>query len=201
MPEKKVPSLRHALQMWLQLFVFIAFCITFGLSYFFQTKTAKNLEALHAASHLDYIGNQIKYIENDLNDLKAELSNGLLEKARIFSLILKDVPSLVHNKKFLSEWSRTAEIKEVSILDENGVVIEAFPERFIGTDFKELDFLHPYLPLIVLFCRSPFAPYRRGDCPFFFEFGECLVHFFAVGIEDFCNLACRNGFARLAHCL
>lgn len=148
MIEKNIPSLRRALQMWLQLFVFIAFCFSFGLSYFFQTRTAQNMEALHAASHLDYICNQIKYIEYDLNDLKDELSEGLLEKARIFSLILKDVPSLLHNKKFLSEWSRTAEIKEVSIVDENGVVIESFPEGVIGTDFKELDFLKAYMSLI-----------------------------------------------------
>lgn len=148
MPGKKIPSLRHTLQTWLQFFVFIAFCITFGLSYFFQTRTAQNMETLQASSHLDYIGNQIRYIEANLNDLKAELSEGLLEKARIFSVILRDVPSLLHNKKFLSEWSRTAEIKEVSILGKDGVVIESFPEKFIGTDFKKFDFLHPYLPLI-----------------------------------------------------
>ncbi|MBR1778717.1 MAG: SpoIIE family protein phosphatase [Alphaproteobacteria bacterium] len=101
-----------------------------------------------AVLHLDYIASQIKYIEGNLKDLKSDLSSGLVEKARILSLILKDVPSLMHNKKFLSEWSRTAEIKELSIIGKNGVVIEAFPEEFIGTDFKKYDFLHPYLPLI-----------------------------------------------------
>ena len=148
MPEKKVPSLRRIFQTWLLIFVFVAFCISFGISYFFQTRTAQNMETLQASSHLDYIGNQIRYIEADLKDLKAELSEGLLEKARIFSLILRDVPSLIHNKKFLFEWSKTAEIKELSIVDKNGVVIEAFPDKFIGTDFKKFDFLHPYLPLI-----------------------------------------------------
>ena len=148
MPEKKVSSLRRIFQMWLLFFVFIAFCISFGLSFFFQTRTAQNMEKQQVASHLDYLGNQIRYIEDDLNDLKEELSEGLLEKARIFSVILRDVPSLLHNKKFLSEWSRTAEIKELSIIGKDGVVIEAYPEEFIGTDFKKYDFLHPYLPLI-----------------------------------------------------
>ena len=148
MPEKKVPSLRRIFQTWLLLFVFVVFCISFSLSYFFQTRTAQNMETLQASSHLDYIGNQIRYVEADLNDLKAELSEGLLEKARIFSVILRDVPSLIHSKKFLFEWSKSAEIKELSIVDKNGVVIEAFPDKFIGTDFKKFDFLHPYLPLI-----------------------------------------------------
>ena len=148
MREEKVPSLHRVFQVWLLIFVFAVFCISFGISYLLQTRTAQNMTKRQAVTHLDYIGNQIKYIEDDLNDLKKELSDGLLEKARIFSLILKDVPALLHNKKFLSEWSRTGEIKEVSILNKDGVVIESFPEEFIGTDFKKYDFLHPYLPLI-----------------------------------------------------
>lgn len=148
MSEKTVPSLHRIFQVWLMIFVCIAFCVTFGLSYFFQTRTAQNMMARQAVTHLDYIGNQIRYIEDDLKELKSDLSGSLVEKARILSLILKDIPSLMHNKKFLSEWSRTAEIKELSILGNDGVVIEAFPEEFIGTDFKKYDFLHPYLPLI-----------------------------------------------------
>ena len=97
---------------------------------------------------MDYIGNQVKVIENDLKDLKSDLNKSLVEKARVFSLLLKYNPTLLHNKDFLSEWSKAAGIKEVSILGKDGVVIEAFPEEFIDTDFKELDFLHPYLPLI-----------------------------------------------------
>ena len=148
MPEKKVPSLHRVFQAWLLVFVFAAFCITFGLSYFFQTRTAQNMAAHQAILHLDYIGNQVKVIENDLKDLKSDLSKSLVEKARVFSLLLKYNTTLLHNKDFLREWSKAAGIKEVSILGKDGVVIEAFPEEFIDTDFKELDFLHPYLPLI-----------------------------------------------------
>ena len=136
MSEKKIFSLRRVFQTWLLLFVFAAFCIIFGLSYFFQTRTAQNMMARQAILHLDYIGNQIKYIEDDLKDLKTELSEGLIEKARVFSLLLKYVPTLLHNKRFLREWSKAAGVKEVSILGKDGVVIEAFPEEFIDTDFK-----------------------------------------------------------------
>ena len=148
MPEKKVPSLHRVFQSWLLVFVFDVFCITFGLSYFFQTRTAQNMAARQAVLHLDYIGNQVKVIENDLKDLKSDLSKSLVEKARVFSLLLKYNPTLLHNKEFLREWSKAAGIKEVSILGKEGVVIEAFPEEFIDTDFKKLDFLHPYLSLI-----------------------------------------------------
>ncbi len=146
---KKEPlSLRRIFQMWLLFFVFIAFCITFGVSYFFQTRAAENTVTHQAFLHLDYIGNQIKSVENNLNDLKAELSKGLLEKARSFSLLLKYVPTLLHNKEYLREWRNVAGIKEVSIVNDKGVVIESFPEEFINTDFKKFDFMSPYLSLI-----------------------------------------------------
>ena len=146
--EKKIPSLRHVFQAWLLVFVFVAFCITFGLSYFFQTRAAQNMAARQALLHLEYVGNQIKYVEDDLKDLKADLSQGLVEKARLFSLFLKYVPTLLHNKEFFREWSKAAGIKEVSVVGKDGIVTESFPQEFIGTDFKKYDVMHPYLPLI-----------------------------------------------------
>ncbi len=148
MLEKKAPSLHRVFQAWLLLFVFIAFCIIFGLSYFFQTRSAQNMMMRQAVLHLDYIGNQVKIIEDDLKDLKKELSNGLVEKARVFAMLLKNAPILLHNKNFLRDWSKDAGIEEISILGKDGIVIESFPEKFIGTDFKEYDLMHPYLPLI-----------------------------------------------------
>lgn len=146
--KNKIPSLRRIFQAWLLVFVFTAFCITFGVSYFFQTRAAINTVTHQASLHLDYIGNQIRYVEDDLKDLKAELSQGLLEKARSFSLLLKYVPALLHNKKYLREWSDVAGIKEINIVDKNGMVIESFPEEFINTDFKTFDLTRSYLPLI-----------------------------------------------------
>ncbi|MBR1945320.1 MAG: SpoIIE family protein phosphatase [Alphaproteobacteria bacterium] len=148
MLEKKAPSLHRVFQAWLLLFVFIAFCIIFSLSYFFQTRSAQNMMMRQAVLHLDYIGNQVKIIEDDLKDLKKELSNGLVEKARVFAMLLKNAPILLHNKNFLQDWSKDAGIEEISILGRDGIVIESFPEKFIGTDFKEYDLMHPYLPLI-----------------------------------------------------
>ena len=148
MLEKKVPSLHRIFQVWLLLFVFSAFCITFGLSYLFQTRAAQNTATRQAVLHLDYISNQVKIIEDDLKDLKTDLSDGLIEKAKIFSMLLKYNPALLHNKDFLRDWSKDAGIKEVSIVGKDGVVIEAFPKEFIGTDFKKYDMMHPYLPLI-----------------------------------------------------
>ncbi|MBO4520801.1 MAG: SpoIIE family protein phosphatase [Alphaproteobacteria bacterium] len=145
---KKIPSLRRIFQMWLLLFVFASFCITFGLSYLFQTRAAQNTATRQAALHLDYMGNQVNIIEDDLKDLKKDLSDGLIEKAKIFAVLLKYNPSLLHNKKFLRDWSEDAGIKEISIVGKKGVVIEAFPKEFIGTDFNKYDLMHPYLPLI-----------------------------------------------------
>ena len=148
MLKNKIPSLRRIFQAWLFVFVFTAFCIIFGLSYFFQTRAAHNTVTHQALLHLDYIGNQIKYTEDDLKDLKAELSQGLLEKARSFSVLLKYVPELLHNKEYLREWSDVTGIKEINVVDKNGIVIESFPEEFINTDFKAFDLTRPYLPLI-----------------------------------------------------
>ena len=146
MLEKKAPSLHRVFQAWLLLFVFIAFCIIFSLSYFFQTRSAQNMMMRQAVLHLDYIGNQVKIIEDDLKDLKKELSNGLVEKARVFAMLLKNAPILLHNKNFLQDWSKDAGIEEISILGRDGIVIESFPEKFIGTDFQEYDLMHPNLP-------------------------------------------------------
>lgn len=90
----------------------------------------------------EYIKEEEKVLEN----VKQELSNTYLEKARLVAYIIKEKPEILNDTKGLQELQKKLNVEEIHITDAVGILTWGTVPDFFGFDFRTTDQTKPFLP-------------------------------------------------------
>ncbi len=141
--------MQRTFQKWLFVFVLLTFVLTFRLLFTFQTMQADRYVESLIRLKQEYVRQQIILHHQNLDNLKKASELALLEKIRVLAYtIAVDPDAFLKNKEILKKWSKDAGLADVSICDENGKVVNAYPQTLIGSDFQKSRYFPQYLKLI-----------------------------------------------------
>lgn len=118
-----------------------------GLSsfYFFQANIVKSDVLEQIDNKLLDVVDQIKQDEMSISELKKDLNEQFITKAKAVAFAIKSNPTLIENKEELDALASLLDVEEIHIVDENGILKWGTVPDFYGFDFATSEQTKPFL--------------------------------------------------------
>ncbi|MDO5582259.1 MAG: SpoIIE family protein phosphatase [Planctomycetia bacterium] len=142
--------MRKTFQIWLFIFVAIAFTITFLLSFFFQTRQAQqNAEALIRLRFQD-AQKQIRINNENLDRIRQMVGEESKAKTRAFARMIMIDPTIVGNQDRLNQIAKDLQVDELHVSDSKGILVASYPCRkeYKRYDMNSADQSRVFMPAI-----------------------------------------------------
>ncbi|MDD4019306.1 MAG: SpoIIE family protein phosphatase, partial [Kiritimatiellae bacterium] len=126
--------MRKTFQKWLFLFVAAAFLVTFGISFYIETRQAKNNAVGLIKLKMEDARKQIQMNRENVAVIRAIADATALAKARAFAKMVALQPSVLKNREELEDIRRRLDVDELHVSDEKGILIASIPAKYEGYD-------------------------------------------------------------------
>lgn len=142
--------MRKTFQIWLFIFVAIAFAITFLLSFFFQTRQAQ-INALELIQfRIDDAKKEILINNENLARIRQMVGDESKAKARAFARMIKIDPTIVRDQERLAQIATDLLVDELHVSNEKGILVASYPNRkeYKNYDMNSADQSRVFMPAI-----------------------------------------------------
>ena len=110
-------------QKWLLLFVFLAFGLTFGLSWYLHRKEAQKNALQLLEVNLTDVAGRVKRAEANLQTITEMSAATAIAKTRAFAMLIKERPAILQDPAALKIVRSKLDVDELHVSDENGKLI------------------------------------------------------------------------------
>ena len=155
--------MRNTFLKWLFVFIATAFALTFAISFFVQTRQARENAIQLIRLRISDARRQLFTTEENLKQI-AEMTNAMaLIKARAFASFIEQSPELLDSREKLQQIRRLLDVDELHVSDPKGILIASIPEEYQGYDMATAAQSAAFLNAL---CDPAFAlvqePQRKG---------------------------------------
>lgn len=126
--------MRKTFQKWLLLFVTIAFFVTFFVSFWIQTRQARNSGINLIRLKIEDMKKQLEINDENLFAIRQMTSKAALAKARAFSQMLVTDKALANNCEKLRACCETLDVDEIHVINGSGIISGSSIVEYIGYD-------------------------------------------------------------------
>lgn len=162
--------MRKTFQMFLLIFVFVAFVITFLTSYYFQTKQSQDNAVSLVQLRVQDAKQQIEINNKNLSTIKEITAQSALAKARAVAQMIVLDKDIVNNLQSLQNIASQIDVEEIYICNADGIVIASTIGQY-GYDMASAEQSAAFLEAITNpdfeFVQEPMG---RGDNGKLFQF-------------------------------
>ncbi len=137
--------MRHTFLKKMVTFMFIAMGLTVILIFAMMTALAQNNVKEEANIVLKNAAISIEANEKELENIKNELNEENLSKAKIVRKIMEENPEIENNYDSLVELQEILQCDEINIFDENGIITKGTIKDYYGFDAASGDQSRPFL--------------------------------------------------------
>ncbi|MDX9868618.1 MAG: SpoIIE family protein phosphatase [Kiritimatiellia bacterium] len=126
--------MRTTFQKWLFLFVALAFLVTFGVSFFIETRQARNNAVGLIRLKMEDARRQIGRNRENVATIREIADATALAKARAFAKMIAQQPSVLTSREELEDIRERLDVDELHVSDEKGILIASIPAAYEGYD-------------------------------------------------------------------
>lgn len=119
-----------------------------GCTYVYQVNHEKESINTSVDTQIEYIANKITEYDQEVEELKKELEEDYLIKARTVAFTLKEKPELIDNRQKLKELAEKIGIEEIHISDANGILYAGTVPDFYGLSYYGGEQMLPFTKVI-----------------------------------------------------
>ena len=119
-----------------------------GCTYAYQVKKEKESIDISIDTQIDYITNKIDEYDNEVQELKDELEEDYLVKARTVAYVLKEKPELIEDTQKLKQLADKMGIEEIHISDSKGILYAGTVVDFFGMSYYSGEQMIPFTKII-----------------------------------------------------
>ena len=119
-----------------------------GCTYTYQVSEEKVSINDSIDTQIDYIANKISEYDNEVQQLKKELEEDYLVKARSVAYILSEKPELIDDSHKLKQLADKMGIEEIHISDAKGILFAGTVPDFFGMSFYSGEQMLPFTKII-----------------------------------------------------
>lgn len=118
------------------------------VSFYFEKDLLNTNMATLTESKLSELEVQVNRNKTEIEDLKKDLSNTYLEKARTLAYIIQLNPQSIESSDSLTSLIKNLNIDEIHVTDEKGIITFTTVDKFKGFDFASSDQSKVFLPAL-----------------------------------------------------
>jgi len=123
----------------------IAFSILTGVSYYLESRLLYSNAEQITKSKVDEVIFDLKSQHDNLIQLKADLNNEYIIKAKMFSMLIQNNPQMIESIDSMKKITQELDVEEVHVTDEKGVLRWGSVPDFFGFDFNTTEQTKPFL--------------------------------------------------------
>ena len=131
--------MKRIFQKWLFLFVLTAFVLTWGVSFFIQTRQAEHSAIETILLRLADAKTEIARNANNLVTIKIQNRMDAAAKARSFAEMIRGNPRAASSVEELQRLAKVLHVDELDVIDGSGVITCSTVERYIGYNMKSAE--------------------------------------------------------------
>ena len=140
--------MRKIFQIWLFVFVVLAFAITFTVSFVAETKMAQNSAVSLIKLKINDLKKQLDINNENLRKIREESDFDAIVKAKSFAHMLKLSPELVADYNELVKAANSLGVDELDVIDGNGIIVAATVKDYVGFNMAASEQSKAFLPLL-----------------------------------------------------
>ncbi len=140
--------MRRKFQLWLFVFVAVAFVVSFVTYFGIQTWQARTNATALIEQRMQDVRRRIDSCVQDEAVARTLSDEGALYKARALAEILARDPGVLSRQRRLDELARVLGVDELHISDEHGIVVACVPARYVGYDMATSEQSAAFLPAL-----------------------------------------------------
>lgn len=118
--------------------------VIFGI----QTFSAQKIKTKDGKEKLKNIEERLKSNDEQIEDLKGDFGQNALAKARAFSYIISQKPSVLNDTVTLQKIADLLMVEEVNVMDENGILRWGNVPDYFGLDFSKDEQTKPFMEIL-----------------------------------------------------
>ena len=118
------------------MYMSVALAFTIAAIFGLQTLTSQTNNTASSIGKLEDVKQKLVSNEENIQNLKENLSESLLAKTRAFADMLASDASIFGNAEKLNEIKDRLIFNELHIIDEKGIIVSSTYEDYIGFDMK-----------------------------------------------------------------
>ena len=126
--------MRKTFLKWLFIFIATAFALTFAISFFVQTRQAKENAIKLIGLRISDTRRQLFSTEENLKRISDMTNSMALIKARAFANFIEQSPELLESREKLQQICSLLDVDELHVSDQKGILIASIPEEYEGYD-------------------------------------------------------------------
>lgn len=140
--------MRKIFQKWLFLFVAAAFLVTFGLSFFIESRQARNNAVGLIKLKMWDARKQIVVNRENVATIRAIADATALAKARAFAKMIAFKPEILKDHAELENIRRSLDVDELHVSDEKGILIASIPAKYERYDMASAKQSAAFMPAL-----------------------------------------------------
>ena len=131
--------MKRIFQKWLFLFVLTAFVLTWGVSFFIQTRQAEYSAIETIRLRLADAKTEIARNANNLASIKQQNRMDAAAKARSFTEMIRCNPRAASSVEDLRRLAKVLQVDELNVIDGSGVITCSTVEKYIGYNMRSAE--------------------------------------------------------------
>lgn len=120
----------------LLIYMIAALILTISSIFVFQTIVCKSNHTSTSLAKLEDVKAKLDSNEENIKNLKENLSEDNLAKTRAFADLIAADPSIIKDSVKLNEIKDRLKVNELHVIDENGIITESTIDAYVGFDMK-----------------------------------------------------------------
>ncbi len=141
-------SMRNAFQKWLFVFVAFAFLFTFGISYYVQTRQARDNADELIRLRLKDAKEQLAQARRNLQTLLVLNNKSVMLKAAVLSEFIVNRPQVLDDDAEMSRLMQLLDADEYHVVDKQGLIKWTNNKALIGYDFNSAEQSRAFMPAV-----------------------------------------------------
>ncbi len=140
--------MRKIFQIWLFVFVVLAFAITFTVSFIAETKMAQNSAVSLIELKINDLKKQLDLNNANLKKIREESGRDAILKAKSFAHMLELSSEPLSDYDELVRTANSLGVDELDIIDGDGVIVAATEKNYVGFNMANSEQSKAFLPLL-----------------------------------------------------
>ena len=140
--------MQKTFQKWLFLCIALAFLVVFSLSYFFQTRQARNNAISLMKMKIRDTKEQIQVNDANMLCVREMVTRASLAKARAFAEIVRLDAAMLTEQKRMTEVAGILDVDELYIIDDKGIIVRGTNTEMLGYDMASEPQSAEFMPAI-----------------------------------------------------
>lgn len=140
--------MKRIFQIWLSIFVTIAFITTIALSWSLQTSVIRKNAYKLLSVNIEDAKLRLEKSNENLEYVLKQTEDYLRSVVRGWEKTIEIDPTIVGDQARMQDFADTFGVKELHVSDENGILIASIPQSLVGFDMNSTDQSAEFMPAL-----------------------------------------------------